>query len=307
MANREKTTLKLIKLARSLFANTPVAKLDITTRIYRSLFNSAYSRQDVEVSYQGVRLVVPTKDITITPGIIGGYYEKHELDIFKELSKSAHNVLDVGGNIGLYACVAGANLPKSARCYSFEPVAENVDYLKKNIVLNKLKNVQIVEEAVGDLDGEVDIYLSATEVGTHSASSAHLGKERASIKVKLTSLDSFAKQRKLLSKVDVLKIDVEGFDGNVIMGAQELIAKSAPTMFVEFIPALLEGSGFKLSELDDLLFSKYKYVFSINEPRNEMRELSTKDVRNSKNYLNINLILTNSIKHRNIIRGHLGL
>ena len=72
--------------------------------------------------------MVPASDVTITPGLLDGYYERIELDIFERLAERSHRVVDVGGHIGIYACLGGLRLPQGGSLITFEPAAESVEF-----------------------------------------------------------------------------------------------------------------------------------------------------------------------------------
>ena len=115
----------LINLGRKVFVGTPVQKLKITGLIYTKIFRSMYPEGDATAEYKGVKLTLPTKDTTIVPSILGGYFESLELDLFAKAAEGSATVLDVGANIGLFSCVAGKALQAGGVVYAFEPVAEN--------------------------------------------------------------------------------------------------------------------------------------------------------------------------------------
>lgn len=299
---KERATLKTIKISRYLFANTFIARLPLTDLVFRKVFSYSYGKKDFIARYLDVKFLVPAQDITITPGIVGNYYEKHELSIYRQLSKQSKVILDVGGNIGLYACIGGKNMPNTGTCYTFEPVPKNIKYLKKNVDLNNLKNVKIISGAVGDSKGTLQIYLSPTDTGTNSASS-ELHKNAKKIQVPVTTIDEFCKENKLTKKVDIIKIDIEGFDGHAIRGAQNVIKTSKPTMFVEFIPHLLESCDFNVEDLSKLLFNHYKFIYAIDESHSKFVELKGNGKPSSNNFYNVNLILTNDKNISSLIKS----
>ena len=252
-----------------------------------------YGGKEKKAHYKGVDLFLPTKDTTLVPGVLGGYYESKELDIFIDACKRAETIVDVGANIGLYSIIASKNIKKGGKIHSFEPVKENLDILYRNIELNSSKNVTVQEKAVGKTSGKLTIYLSPRNIGTHSAAKSHaLGSE--SIEVPMTNVDSYVKKNKLT--VDILKIDIEGYDGYAIMGAEKTIRKDSPTLFLEYGPSELIKCDINPSELLDFLGDAYKYIILVKEVRGDITTISTDELKQWPDQRMENLIFTNDKK-----------
>ncbi len=79
-----------------------------------------------------------------------GTYELDKQVLFSKYIKSGMTVFDVGANVGYYSLLASVLTGKEGKVFSFEPLPENISYLKKHIALNKLKNVSVVEKAVSN-------------------------------------------------------------------------------------------------------------------------------------------------------------
>src|SRR5690348_12538159 len=133
---REQVSNAVIRAARKRLANTPVQKLPLTKTIYTKVFRFGSAGEEATTNFRGVQLTFPTNDITIVPGLVGGFYEKVELDVFERLAAISNMVVDVGANIGLYSCIAADRAPASAKIIAFEPVPENLRYLRRNLEEN---------------------------------------------------------------------------------------------------------------------------------------------------------------------------
>jgi len=287
--NKQIISISIIKFARSIFANTPANRWVITAKIKSAIFKLAIKEEELEVEYYGVRLLLPTKDTSLVPSIVGGYYEKLELLIFQKACEGSKIILDVGGNIGLFSLVA-SRASADARIYSFEPVPENQDYFVKNLHLNKCTNVKLIKEALGAKKGNIAIHLSPDDIGTHTIGT-HIKNSKQKIIVPINTLDNFTSK---LKNVDVIKIDVEGYDGYVLNGARITIEKFRPTIFLEFIPDLLIKAGYNPQDFLENIYGKYKYCYLINEPKNIVRRVSQDNlIEFATSVSNSNLVLTN--------------
>ncbi len=307
-ALRQQAPLAAIKLARRAFANTPVQRLPIVSWMYRRTVALAWGTADVVAGFRGTRLTIPGSDAWYPAAIVGGFYEAIELDLLERLAACSRTVLDVGANIGIYACVAGTRLPDEGRLIAFEPAPRNLEYLRRNLDDNGLSDrVRVEPVAVGESAGETLLYLDADCGGNNSLAAGMVPNSTDAVPVAVTSLDAFLASADLPSPVDLVKIDVEGYDGYVLRGAAGLLRDQRPTLLVEFVAGHLVRAGFSPAEFLDLVFGTYSHVFVINEPRgrfepcgrDELAGLADRAAR-----LNLNLVAVDRPEHLRLIREY---
>jgi len=145
-------------------------------------------------------------------------YEKFVKKYFKP--KSGDIVVDIGAHIGTYTLIAAKRVKQKGRVLAIEPDPENFRQLLLNISLNKIRNVIPVCAAVADIDGSTAFFVSKEKTGS---SIARIPEKLEGIiivpTVKLdTIVDKFA-----LSRIDWLKIDVEGGEALVLRGASKTL------------------------------------------------------------------------------------
>lgn len=132
--------------------------------------------------------------------------------------------VDVGANIGAYTILAGVTA--GARCVSFEPTEHAARYLIDNVMLNGLApQVEVCRCAVGAAPGELQLTTGMGEVN-HVL---HGGESAQSMRVEVIALDDFFEKRE---SPCVVKIDVEGFETEVVHGARGLLARRASLAFL---------------------------------------------------------------------------
>lgn len=308
MVSVQNMMLAIIKVGRKLFANTPINSWPLAGAVKGWLFRLGYGKIDRVIQFQGINIMAPSRDIALVPGLVGGYYEAAEIAIFRRLAAVSQCIVDVGGNIGLYAALGAKNLPPVGRVITFEPIAENIQYLRRNLSLNQLvEKVTVEPVAVGKEPGELTIHLSQNNVGNHSAAKSNVSDSVESIHVPRVSLDSyFADDARLDTPIDILKIDVEGYDGFVLEGAQELIGRWKPTLFVEFIPKLMRNCGYDPSRSIDMLFRSYPTCYVIDEISDAVIEVDQDSIADFTGRItNSNLIFVSNIAHKALIEAHL--
>lgn len=155
----------------------------------------------------------------------------------KELLRSDACILDVGSNVGLTA-IGFDQLVPNGRIFAFEPSPRNYELLRKNLDQNACSRVEAINKAVGSGDGEVT-FFDVRQYGAGSFAvrdEAQLAVQHHSeemIKVPCISIDGFVEDRSL-DRVDLIKIDVEGFEIDVLEGARSTLATHKPIVMMEF-------------------------------------------------------------------------
>ncbi len=178
-------------------------------------------------------------DFTVDELYYGKYSENLEVKLFTHLAHEAKCILDVGANVGLYAILSGVTNP-DAQVYAFEPHPNNASRIRKNVAINQLSNVRVTEKAVGAEKQPISLTvpddMRITRIASNDASFSrqfHQGElAYTDIEVVCTTLDHFIDEQKI-SKVDLIKIDVENFEMEVFKGATSLFARYTPVVFCE--------------------------------------------------------------------------
>ncbi|MDD4938047.1 MAG: FkbM family methyltransferase [Candidatus Shapirobacteria bacterium] len=163
-------------------------------------------------------------------------YEPYETKLILRQTKPKDVIVDVGANIGYYTVLLADKVGKTGKVFAFEPDVISFEILKKNVEVNKLKNVVLINAAVSDKKGTTYLYKSKRNYGDHRMFGSE-GKE----KIKTIKLDNFFKNQ----KIDLMKIDTQGWEPSVFEGAKKIVEKYKPTIFFEYSPA-----SYKLAKLD---------------------------------------------------------
>ena len=161
---------------------------------------------------------------------------------------------DVGANVGFHTLIAARIVGPSGRVVAIEPLPANLAALRRNVALNQLANVTVIEGAASAKGGDVELQLGdePTWARVAAAGPAH---QAGSIRVRAFSLDDL-QAAEALPHPDVVKIDVEGAECDVVAGMRGLIARRAPVIVCEMhgknaeFAELLRPLGYELRVLE---------------------------------------------------------
>lgn len=144
-------------------------------------------------------------------------------------------VMDLGGNIGTSAIFFSKFVGKRGRVISFEPVYH--DILEKNLVVNGVTNVETIPWAIGDVCHEVEFEVSDLGIDSRMANGSRTSKTE---KFCMATLDAFVKDRRM-SRVDFIKLDIEGAEELALRGAREVLRRFQPKLTVASYHTDFEG------------------------------------------------------------------
>lgn len=158
-------------------------------------------------------------------------YEPYLYEFLSEnnISIEGKNVIDVGANNGQITVEFAHLVGDFGKVYSFEPQRIIFQQLCGNVFINGLDNVHAFNIAIGDEDGITKIekpdYFQA---GPVNFGNVHVGVNENYETVKVHKLDTLQ-----IENVAILKIDVQGFEKKVLIGAKETIMKNRPIIYIE--------------------------------------------------------------------------
>ena len=165
-----------------------------------------------------------------------GIYEDYILDLIHNNIPRGGVFFDVGANIGLHSVFAAKCLQGSTgRVYAFEPVPSLREQLQASLALNNLSNVKVFPYALGDSNASSEIYFSNCNMG-HSTLMPSSDVNQV-LRVEIKKLDC---EFESLDRLDLMKIDVEGYEYSVLVGAGKTIQKYRPVILLEFSPSTYE-------------------------------------------------------------------
>lgn len=158
-----------------------------------------------------------------------------ELTFLDRLLRPGDVVADAGANFGIYTVIAAKLVGADGRVLAFEPNAGVMPVLRRNVELNGFTNVRLFQEALSDSEGRVQLYHYADLGPVGYAIAPGETGDKGSETVTTVSLDA-ALQREELTRVDFLKLDIEGAELAALRGAKELFDRCRPVIVFELNP-----------------------------------------------------------------------
>ena len=162
-----------------------------------------------------------------------GTYENEISKLINISLKPGFVALDIGGNIGIQSIRMSKCVGLGGKVYSFEPLNYLQAKFKKNIALNRCENITLFPLALSDTDGELTVNIDEHNwnQGTFNLQQPDSGSVPQKIAVKagdgLNEVQS-------LERIDLIKIDVEGFEFQVLRGLKEALKKHQPRIIFEY-------------------------------------------------------------------------
>lgn len=162
--------------------------------------------------------------VTTGSSFIRGVYEMQKTEGILKSIKPGMNVLDVGAHVGYYSLIMAKKVGSEGSVCSFEPRDLNRSFLEKHIRINKITNIKVFSECVGDREGATK-FESRTGTGTgHISDSGNLN-------VRMTTIDSAIANGRV-NTPDYIKIDVEGAEMMVLLGGAKTIESRKPILLL---------------------------------------------------------------------------
>lgn len=174
----------------------------------------------------------PVHDVGIERQLYyNGSYENGTLHVMKQVLQPGDVFVDIGGNIGLMSLYAAKLVGPSGRVFTFEPHPHTFSILQENVTLNQAHAIQLINQAVGAQAATVQLY-DRPDIGRGAATLIPPVESTTSYPVVQTRLDDYFPDG---SRIDLLKIDIEGRELEALQGAQRILsAAEPPALIVEY-------------------------------------------------------------------------
>lgn len=151
-----------------------------------------------------------------------GVFEPEETEQVRNYLKPGMTIVDVGANVGYYTLMAAAAVGGAGRVLAFEPSPYAFERLAETLRRNGVSNVLALPIGLGEAERALPLFMPQRP-GNHTPSMVAAGRG-GGLEVPVRRLDDCLAEHRV-ERVDLMKIDVEGFEPNVVEGAMGYITR----------------------------------------------------------------------------------
>jgi FkbM family methyltransferase len=182
------------------------------------------------------------------------------LDVVEPLLNKDDVVFDVGTNIGT---IANWFSNRTKHVHGFEPHPDNLRMTQDQIVLRQTKNITLSQLALGSEPGSLQLHVKSFH-GHHSLGDTDASPTVEKIDVQVDTVDRYCKTN-AIDRIDFLKIDVEGFEEDVLKGATGMLAEGKVGLVLfELRQSILASLGKQGSAIFTPLLENGYSVFTLD-------------------------------------------
>jgi len=191
-------------------------------------------------------------------------YEPFEATLLERAAGPGATVVDIGANVGFYTVLLASRVGPGGRVIAIEPDPTNASLLRRSAAANDLGNVTLLEAAVLDRAGTIDLYRSRTNFGDHRVfDGAEDGTAREKVTVPAVVLDEYLERERV--RPTLVKMDIQGAEVTAFPGMARTLSDPRVVLFCEFWPYGLRLAGSTAGAFLDSLHRAGLTLFEIRE------------------------------------------
>jgi len=263
---------ELIQTAYEFGSRHPAYRAGMS-KAYRALRWANRFRHHAHRRINGVTFELDLSELIDGDLYFKGAFEPDTVSALETLAKPGDIVFDVGANIGCHALRLAHLVGPTGQVIAFEPMSRAYRKLQRNRDLNpQLRNLRLEHLAVSNSS-------AAGRPATFRTSWKVFGPQKrvTTETVAVVSLDDYVSRHRI-SRVDLVKIDVDGFEYKVISGATHALVELRPSLVMELGEYTLASVGDSLEMLVSLLHSLGYHIF---DEKTRIRLTSYQDIAGS--------------------------
>lgn len=199
-----------------------------------------------------------------------GTYEDEINKAIKISLKPGNVALDIGANIGLQTLRMSQSVGAEGSVLSFEPLNYLQEKFNRNMALNKVSNVKLMPFALSDKESEAEFKVdpNSWNQGTFSIAGSADGSITQLVHIKIAD---DVQEIKDLTRLDLIKIDVEGFELPVLKGLNNTLAKFKPRIIFEYDMNYWHANGQSMEQCFTFLRNLNYMMYQINPACSELK------------------------------------
>jgi FkbM family methyltransferase len=229
-------------LAETCYEVTGLPALSLKT--VKNFSKQHFGRQRMAIAVSGS---MPQNEILRRLNFLFGDWFEAEMELWRTYLKPGMTVIDIGANVGVYTFSAAQKVGLQGKVIAIEPFQDCITCLEETVRINQLPWVKIYAGAASNYDGSARLSLhSSSELNEVISDNLYEPSSNQTFPINCFTLDSLL-EKENLTQVDWLKIDAEGHEMQVLLGAETLLTRFTPHILYENI-AGIQSSNFAVSE-----------------------------------------------------------
>jgi len=229
---------------------------NVYVKIFLLIFPKGYFKK---FNFSNIRFLIkvnpkngPVDNVILFDGVLDGEH----LENMKRTLKPGDTFVDAGANIGQYSLFASYCVGEKGKVISFEPVKNIFNQFNDSVEINNIKNIDLYNKGCGDENKKMVINKKDGDMGGSSIIELGFGSKKTTELVEVIVLDDILINE---NRVDFIKIDVEGFEYEVLLGLKKTIEKYKPRLLIEYSPHIYRQNKPEYCELILKYLLDYKY------------------------------------------------
>ena len=243
----------------------------------RVLLESAY----------GHLMLVSGGDTAIVPHLIrDGFFDRNLTNIIDSMLVSGMTFIDIGANCGTYTIYGAGRVGRQGRVIAIEAAPAISALLQETVAMNGMEHwCELLRCAAGAEPGTLVLHTFASRQGGNTllpeiadVAREVLGETVEKVEIPCRTLDDIVAERNL-SRIDLIKIDVEGFEREVLLGGRATLMRYRPKLIIEWHNAFFDKRPGSAQVLYDLLTTELRYSLHRIEQGATTRPVVLDDLR----------------------------
>lgn len=231
------------------------------SNLLRNIIKKIAEKSAIQVVFNNFKVYVSLNSALESKVIFNEYDEMIILDLIKKYASAGYDFIDVGANIGLHSLTA-SNSNSFIEIFSFEPEPNNFLSFIKNIGLNEFNNIKPFCMGLGNVNTIISMNINeGWNKGKHSIK-VNFNDRQTKINIPVTQLDNFAQN--INSNQLIMKIDVEGFEKEVLDGAKKVINQTDNVVLIIELLEEINGANACQDITDFLIENNFNKFFKID-------------------------------------------
>ena len=241
--------MRLLHVCVQIYRRLPSARLKRLIQRGWERFGPKQSNRVVEATVDGITYELHLDEVIDRSIYYSGCFEASTANAIRRLCRPGMVVLDIGANVGCHALPMARLVGATGRVIAFEPMPWANARIRKNLSLNgQLGNVRVENIGLSDQACRATVHFRSSWKLTDGERSGEAAESAEPCPVEFMRVDDYLAGNGI-GKVDLIKLDVDGYEFKVIRGAAGLLAAHHPLLVLELGDYTLRAAGDRIEDM----------------------------------------------------------